>query len=68
MNGKAFTILNASCLLELSRVVAAKTLKKSVSLADNEVQNFLESEENQYSKRKTESCVVSGFGVSISLV
>ena len=41
MNGKAFTILNASCLLELSRVVAAKTLKKSVSLADNEVQTFL---------------------------
>ena len=42
--------------------------KKSVSLADNEVQTFLEREENQYTKRKTESCVFSGFGVSISLV
>ena len=41
--------------------------KKSVSLADNEVQTFLEREENQYTKRKTEICVLSGFGVSISL-
>ena len=41
--------------------------KKSVSLPDNEVQTFLEGEENQYTKRKTESCVFSGFGVSISL-
>ena len=41
--------------------------KKSVSLTDSEVQTFLEGEENQYTKRKTESCVFSGFGVSISL-
>ena len=27
MNGKAFTILNTSCLSELSRIMAAKTLK-----------------------------------------
>ena len=27
MNGKTFTILNASCLSELSRIMAAKTLK-----------------------------------------
>ena len=67
MNGKAFTILNTSCLSELSRIMAAKTLKKSVSLTDNEVQTFLEGEENQYTKRKTESYVFSGFGVSISL-
>ena len=40
--------------------------KKSVSLTDNDVQTFLEGVENQYSKRKTESCVFSGFGVSIS--
>ena len=66
MNGKAFTILNTSCLSELSRIMAAKTLKKSVSLTDNDVQTFLERVENQYSKRKTESCVFSGFGVSIS--
>ena len=67
MNGKVFTILNTSCLSELSRIMAAKTLKKSVSLTDNEVQTFLEGEENQYTKRKTESYVFSGFGVSISL-
>ena len=47
--------------------MATKTLKKSVLLTDNEVQTFLEGEENQYTKRKTESYVFSGFGVSISL-
>ena len=36
-------------------------------LTDNEVQTFLEGEENQYTKRKTENCVFSGFDVSISL-
>ena len=66
MNGKTFTILNTCCLSELSRIMAAKTLKKSVSLTGNDVQTFLERVENQYSKRKTETCVFSGFGVSIS--
>ena len=47
--------------------MAAKTLKKSVSLTDSEVQTFLEREENQYTRRKTESYVFSGFGVSISI-
>ena len=51
MNGKAFTILNTSCLSEFSRIMAAKTLKKSVSLIDNEVQTFLEGEENQHTKK-----------------
>ena len=46
--------------------MAANT-KISVSLTDNEVQTFQEMEENQYTERKTESCVFSGFGVSISL-
>ena len=41
--------------------------KNSVSLTDSEVQTFLEGEKNQYTKRKTESYVFSGFGVSISL-
>ena len=41
--------------------------KRSVSLTDSEAQTFLEGEENQYTKRKTESYVFSGFGVSISL-
>ena len=66
MNGQAFTILNTSCLSEFSRIIAAKTLKKAVSLTNNDVQTFLEGVEVQYSKRKTESCVFSGFGVSIS--
>ena len=52
MNGKAFTILNTSCLSELSRIMAAKTLKNSVSLTDSEVQTFLEGEENQLLKEK----------------
>ena len=37
--------------------MAAKTLKYSVSLTDKEVQTFPEGKENQYTKRKTESCV-----------
>ena len=52
MNGKAFMILNTNCLLEFSQIMAAKTLKKSLSLADNEVQSFLEREGNQYTKEK----------------
>ena len=47
-------ILNTSCLLEFSRIMAAKTLKKSLSLADNGVQSFLEREGNQYTKEKPE--------------
>ena len=50
MNGKAFTILNTSCLSELSRIMAAKNTKKSVPVTDNEVQTFLDGEENQYAK------------------
>ena len=57
INGKAFTILNTSCFSELSRIMAAKTLKNSVSLTDKEVQTFPEGKENRYTKRKTESCV-----------
>ena len=36
-------------------------------MPDCEVQTFLKEEENQYTKRKTESYVFSGFVVSISL-
>ena len=67
MNGKAITILNTSCLSELSRIMAAKTLKKTASLTDSEVHTLIEGEENQYTQRKTESHVFGGFGVSISL-
>ena len=35
MNGKAFTILNTSCLLELSRIMAVKTIKK-IRIADGQ--------------------------------
>ena len=61
MNGRAFTILNTSCMSELSRIMAAQTLKNSLSLTDCEVQTFLEGERNQYTKRKTESYIFSGF-------
>ena len=47
MNNKAFTTLNTS-QLELSWIMAAKTLKKFLLLTDCEVQTFLEGEENQY--------------------
>ena len=47
--------------------MAAKTLKKTASLTDSEVHTLIEGEENQYTQRKTESHVFSGFGVSISL-
>ena len=40
--------------------------KKSVSLTDNDVQTFLEGEENQNTKRKPESYVFSGFSNGIS--
>ena len=66
MNGKAFTILNKSCLSQLPRIMAAKTLKKTVLLTDSKVQTFLEGEENQFTERKTESYLFSGFGVTIS--
>ena len=52
MNSKAFTILNTSCLSELSRIMAAKTLKKSVSLTDSEVQTFLEGKKTNPLKEK----------------
>ena len=48
------------------RIMAAKTLKKFVSLTDSHVQTFLEGEENQTTKRKTESCLFSGFSNDIS--
>ena len=43
-----------------------RNTEKSVSLTDNDVQTFLEGEENQNAKRKTESHVFSGFGNGIS--
>ena len=45
--------------------MAANT-EKSVSLTNSDVQTFLEGKENQYTKRKTEMYVFSGFGNSIS--
>ena len=37
---------------KFSRIMAAKTLKNSVSLTDSDVQTFLEGEENQFTKKK----------------
>ena len=45
--------------------MAANT-EKSVSLTNSDVQTFLEGKENQYTKRKTESYVLSGLSNSIS--
>ena len=56
-------------LSDLSRIVAAKTLKypyRWQTVTNCEVQTFLEGEKNQYTKRKTESYAFSGFGVGIS--
>ena len=39
-------------LSELSRIMAAKTLRKSVSLTDSEVQTFLEGEKTNIQKEK----------------
>ena len=52
MNGKAFTIPDTSCLSELSQIMAAKTLKKSVSLTDSKVQTFLEGKKTNTVKEK----------------
>ena len=56
-------------LSDLSRIVAAKTLKypyRWQTVTNCEVQTFLEGEKNQHTKRKTESYAFSGFGVGIS--
>ena len=66
MKGKAFTILNTSCLSELSRIRAAKTLKNPYRWQTMRFK-LLEGEKNQYTKRKTENYVFGGFGVGISL-
>ena len=64
---QTLSILITNSLSDVCRIMAAKTLKKIVSLIDSEVESFLEEEENQYTKRKTESYEFSGFGVAISL-
>ena len=64
---QTLSILITNSLSVVCRIMAAKTLKKIVSLIDSEVESFLEEKENQYTKRKTESYEFSGFGVAISL-
>ena len=53
-------------LSEFSQFMAAETLINFLSLTDNDAQTFLEGEENQCTKKKTESYVFSGFGNCIS--
>ena len=62
VNGKPFTIINPWSFVESFRIMAAKTLKKSVPLRDSEVQTFLEGGKHKIQKRKTESFVFNGFG------
>ena len=70
MNGKAFTILNTSCMSELSQIMVAKTLKNPyhsqtvrVKLSSNGKKTNILKEK----QKKKKSYVFSGFGVSISL-
>ena len=62
VNGKPFTIINPWSFVESFRIMAVKTLKKSVPLRDSEVQTFLEGGKHKIQKRKTESFVFNGFG------
>ena len=48
--------------VRIFRIMAVKTLKKSVSLTASDIETFLETGENQNMERKTESLVFSGFG------
>ena len=52
MNGEPSRFSAQGSLSELSRIMAAKTLKKSVSLTDSEVQTFLEGEKTNIQKEK----------------
>ena len=51
MNGEPSRFSAQGSLSELSRIMASKTLKKSVSLTDSEVQTFLEGEKPIYKKK-----------------
>ena len=48
--------------VRIFRIMAVKTLKKSVSLTASDIETSLETGENQNMERKTESFVFSGFG------
>ena len=66
MNNKALTILNPRSFVGIFSDYGCSKTEKSVSFTDTDVQTFLEWEENQSTKRKTESYVFSGFGNGIS--
>ena len=53
-------------LSELSQIIAAKTLKKSILLTDSDIQTLLEEEKPTYEKEKLKSNIFSGFGNDIS--
>ena len=67
MSGKPSTILSTSKYVGAFSNYGGQNTKKSVSPTNSEFQTLLEWEENQYTKGKTESYVLSGFGVDISL-
>ena len=52
---KPLSFLIQGRLSDYFLIMAAKKMKKSVSLTDSDVQTFIEAEENQNTKRKTES-------------
>ena len=64
MNGKVFIILNPTLFVGIFSDYGGT--EKFLSLADSNVQTFLEGKENQYTKRKTENFVFGGFGNSIT--
>ena len=53
-------------LLEFSRIMAVKTLKNLYCLQEVTFNHFIEGMENQNTKRKTKTCIFSGFGNGIS--
>ena len=53
-------------LLEFSRIMAVKTLKNLYCLQEVTFNHFIEGMENQNTKRKTKTCIFSGFGNDIS--
>ena len=66
INKKDFTIFNPRSFVGIFSNYGCWNTEKTVSPTDSDVQTFLEGEENQYTKTKTESYVFGGFGNGIS--
>ena len=66
MNGKAFIILNPWSFVRIFSDYGCQNSEKLILCKDIDLQTLLEGEENQTTKRKTESYVFLGFGNGIS--